>query len=293
LKIFTTTSDVNELRKGKEIFVSAFSDFKSYEAPNEYYLNFIRRKYTMEGLKFSLSGASPSYAQMLRIYAIDVVHTSLFMDRELIRKDDLVTIFTKFVEYTKGFDQSEQMMFRKLRMMILNSGSHLAKYEFLFESLYSSFLHCVQYYTNEWVISYPNSKETGKLYNSYVDYMLAWSNRYIVNKVWRWEPNSSDFRINIMENYVFFKIINLVFNMKGLDQVPLKFEAFIYQNHHLIHDYLLEEEPRRLVNFIRNNYFPNKGFNYKNFVNLELGPQFAGRYVQYANNDRILQSQVL
>lgn len=270
LKTISESPRTDHIRIGKEIFVSYFAKLSDYPEPTEQYKKFIVRKYRRLGLKFTMKNLKAEYDRMLRIYAIDVVHTSMFLDYEMLEADDIKRLFTDFPQLAEDYSISEQVLFVKLRTMLLQAGDSLNKLPSLFESLYDSLLHCSQYYTHGYRGEISDPKQYALLYDDYLNWMHKWKDSTLLNLVWSWEPNPQYFPINILENYAFFKLINLATNTQQLAATGTAFRAFKYQNNYWIHKYSTETVPRRLLNYIRNRFVTNSSFNYQHLSGLDL-----------------------
>lgn len=283
MKMFSKTSNLVHIRQGKEIFISYFTDIKKYGEPNSHYLAFITKKYNSDGLKFESQNYRYSYDRMLRIYVIDVIHASLFMKTELLKDKDLKSIFLSFSTYASWYNYEEQEFFKNLRVMILNSGETVIKLYALFNSLYDSFLHSSQYFSSGIKQFFSKPRNYAILYNDYLDYMHDWTNSYIKNTAYAWQPAAADFKVNINENYVFFKLINMHSNMRNLFDNVLSFRNFKEQNNYWIHKYVALEHPRKLLNYLKNGYFAEGGFNYQNLRNLNFPKTMPFEYFTYSH----------
>jgi len=282
LKAFANSSRVDHMRLGKEIFVSYFTNIKQYSAPTKDFTAFIVRKYRKSGLRFNMANLKAEYDRMVRIYAIDVVHTSMFLDYELLEPADIKSLLLGFAKLAENYSPQEQVLFMRLRAMINQAGPIINQLPLLFESLYDSLLHASQYYTHGYKGEYTNPDDFAALYDDYLDYMWNWKSTILVGRFWSWEPDPKYFPINILENYVFFKLINLTSNAASLANVSIKFTNFAYQNNYWIHKYTTEPRPRRLLNFLRNRHFPNGSFNYQHLRGLDLGYRTIAEFARYA-----------
>jgi len=280
LEMFTRTSRVGHIKQGKELFVNFLTDIETYDEPTEAYKKFIIKRYKRDKLRSDLRNMNKNYDRMLRILAIDVIHTSLFLDFELIDRFQLIQMFKNLDSYLKDYDPREQQIFVSLRKMILDSSDALEMLPSMFQSLYDSFLHASQYYTHGYQGLFSDSDNFAILYESYIDYMWDWENS-IIGRVFNWQPDSEHFPINIKENYVFYKMMNLVNNLDHFADMPILLKEFKYQDHYWIHQFFNFPAPRMIMNYMMTRYFPQKGYNYMNLRGLELPAEFRDNFLEY------------
>lgn len=278
LKTCAYASHLSAKRVGKEVLVSYFAPLRKYQPASDAYVDFITRKYRRSGLKHQIGNLSNEYDRMLRIYAIDVLGTSLSLSHELLQESDLKALFLNFRKLSQIYSYKEQQVFLRLRTMLLQAGPIMKKFPLLFESLYDAILHATQYYTSGYKDLFSRPADAPLLFDDYLDAMWGWK-RKLISWVWQWEPNPQDFPINIEENYPFFKLIVLAtfptaFGGKdvSVSRKKFSFAAFDYQNNYSIHQYTVQPAPRRLLNYIKSRFFPKdkEAFNYRHLAGLVL-----------------------
>lgn len=287
---FAQTSNVNHWKMGKRLFVSYFYEIKETETLSQEYAQFITNKYKKDGLKLN-GEVFKLHPNMVRTYVLDVIHSSLFLEREIINQKDLIEVFSKFRTLIADVIPQEYIFFLNLRGTFLKSDRLWVKtkdpnfkYDNLHHSAYDSFLHCVQYYFREYLWAIPNINKPGAMYLDYINTLWSWKNGYLTGRK-KWEPLSEHFNININENYAFFMLLNIVENTEDLENVSIKFQDFSKLSNYIISLYTLEKNPRRLLSFIRQNYFTLEGLNYSNLAKVTLNQYFIGGYLKYVSNE--------
>ena len=287
MKLFLKTSDFENLKKGKEIFVSYFTEFSSYSKPTPAYKKFIQNRYKRRGINFTLNDLKEEYQRMNRLQIIDILHCSIFMEKELLSRNDIYTIFSSFNMYANNFDHVEHQIFVHLRNMMISAGQTVNDLPVFFDSLYGSFLQATQYY------SYVERERLGvyinppTVYNDYIDYIWKRRNGLWKYVAWIWLPDFVHFPYNINENYAFFKIINLATNVDSLTKQGTGFEFcnFQYQNNYWIHKYTTTPTARRLINFIRIHKLTDQVFNYKILAGQTLEWELLVKLGKYIKNE--------
>ena len=280
LKTARRLTTIPSLRAGKELLVSFFTSLTAYDAPDSHYTAFITRKYNKFGLKWDVINNSEEYSRMLRIFAIDVLRTSLTLKTELLKSADIHKLFDDFPKMLQGYNPKEQALFINLRRMLVNAGPIMDKFPLLFESLYDAILHATQYFSSGVQNFWTNPSDAPQLFDSYLDSMWQWKQK-LISWIWGWEPNPKDFPINIEENYAFFKLINLVTFTPSFRNSDVSFVNFSYQNNYWIHKYTSEAVPRRFLNFLRHRHFPDGSFNYKHLAGKKFDKKVMGKYADY------------
>jgi len=287
LTFFLKTSDSGNLKKGKEIFVSYFTDFSKYSQPTSAYKKFIQNRYKRRGINFEFNFWKTEHERMNRLQIIDILHCSIYMEKELLSRKDLYKIFQSFGKYSVNFDFVENGIFVSLRNMMIIADNTVNDLPVFFDSLYDSFLQATQYYAYVERENLDVFKNAPILYDDYVDYIWKRKNNLWKYVSWIWLPDYVHFPLNINENYIFFKLINLATNIDALSSQKEKFEFcnFQYQNNYWIHKYTTTPMVRRLINFIRVNKLYDQGFNYKILAGQSLDLQFMLKLSQYIRNE--------
>ena len=285
LKLFSRTTRLDHIRQGKEIFVSYFSDYANYHQPTHAYEEFISKRYRVSGIRFELGQITGKYERMLRLQIVDTVHASIFMKSELLSSEDLSQIFNSFESFSDNFIIDEHVHFIALRQLLINSDESLNDLPNLFNSLYDAILHSTEYHTYGLHLGSFSTNKPAVIFDSYLDDIWKWKHKYKIGYVLKWEPNVEHFSVNIAENYVFFKLINLVNNYKDLKKNGVKFVDYQYRNNYWIHKYTITSEARRFLSYSITQLFPDKGFNYKMFTNAQLSKSFLADYEKYVQDE--------
>ena len=279
LKLFIKTRRIESIKKGKKLFVSYFIDFENYPEPTPAYKTFIEKKYKTGSVFFRLTNMNNEMQRMMRLRMIDVVHTSIYMDEELLSLEHIFMLFANFDRYSADFEQSEQIFFVSLRNLIIKSDENLTHLPSLYDSLYDLIAHASQYYTygrTQNLISY---KKTVQLFDDYLDFIWKKKRGISTGSQWKWVPDQIP--QSLEENYVFYKLCNIVSNHEYFNDVDVQFANFQYQNNYLIHKFTTLGKTRGFVNFVRNRLFPGEGFNYKFLTGAKIPSDVMKLYSKY------------
>ena len=268
--------DADVLRVGKQILALALLP-NEYSKPSKSYKKFIQRKYSYERLKIRQSLSWDGYPAMLKYYAYDILHTSLYLPFELITTDDLEFLFTNFQDLVCEQSLIGIRLFDKWRAILLKSGNRLDKFYSLFNGLYDALLHGANYMKSSY-----DSRQTfdnsSALLNSYLDKLITWEKKTVAILL-RWEPDSKYFSVNIHNNYFFYKLVTLMSNPSAFAQTGFSFQEFKSNDDDLIHELTTLPENALLMDFVRQSVADGP-FNYSLFSKLTISHDILARYMK-------------
>lgn len=273
LQLFTKARSLEDLNIGKVIFLFYFNEFNFGRVISDEYKDFITLKYRRERLKFSVDDVKNGYPELLRIYTLDVLDTSLSIKENFIRPADYEFIFKNFRYFAKPMDPHLMPYIQSIKRLFTENGHLLGDFYELFNGLYDTMLLSGPYlvggfWPQDW-------SRTGLLFDDFLNRLLKWEKSKIWSW-WEWQPDAKHFMVNIKTNYFFYKIVNLLTNIDQLKDQGIKFENFEPSDDYLIHRFTLVPEYRRLVFKLKGKLW--KGFRYHSFANQYYYPETLKAY---------------
>lgn len=268
LQIFGKATSLADRNIGKVIFLFYFNEFNFGRVTSDEYKEFILLKYRRERLKFAVKDVKNGYPELLRLYTLDVLDTSLSIHEDFIRQADYDFIFKNFLYFAQPMDSHLMPYLQDTKKLFVKNGHLLMDFYELFNGLYDTMLLSGPYlvggfWPQDW-------SKAGLLFDDFLNRLLKWEKSKIWSW-WEWQPDAKHFMVNIKTNYFFYKLVNLLTNMDQLSTQGIKFELFENGDDHLIHKFTLVPEYRRLLFKLKAKLW--KGFKYQSFANQYFYPE--------------------
>lgn len=209
-KIFNTfkkSQDSEVMLLGKALFLKIFMP-DSYFAPDRTYIRFVMRKYAREGLKRNCASAFNVFASKAQgVYIADLLYSSLKLKKEILKEEDLDWIFDQFSVYYSNWNKEHLVVFNGFRHLFMSYSDSIFQYEGLFDSLFDTGI-----YSSVYMVAFEawhRSSDWSVNFNTYVDYAYSVNLGRISKHINFANPKNAHFKVNIANNYLFYKLVNL------------------------------------------------------------------------------------
>jgi len=254
--------------------------------PTEY-VDFLMTKYRRERLKFEFAEVKSGYPDLLRLYTLDIVATSMQAENDFLRIADIQFIFENFLYFATDLSP---LMFKNINVMkqlFISNKAHLVDHYELFNSLYDTVLFSGSYLL-DWYSWAPHNIPS--LFDDFLNSLLYWDSHKLL-KYWKWQPSVEYFAVAIKVNYYFYKLINLSTFPQLMAEKQVEFKNFELRDDFLIHRFTLVPEIRELSFFLKKS-LKVQGFNYHKFAGKTLEKGVTAAFVEYKNSRTTTKSMV-
>ena len=289
LKTAGESSHQSAFNDAKRLFVQYFATDK-YNAPSQEYADLVVKIYMTQGLKANFPN-DVYFEKMQKIWAIDLMWTSLYLNFEMVPKKDFENIINNFVEYSTVITKEDMVVFNELRKLLIFYSGLLKRYEDFFTELYHTGIFYAQY------MSYVSQRQStlNKIvsFDSFLDTIQTWNGGILNFVAANHLPDANYFDTNLHNNYVAYKILLLSYKSELFYKVPVTFNSYLDTDDKNIEE-LLFESPQffDLISVIKSEYLNHVGLNYGMFSGLSIEPKFWNKYNKQTLNDYAMTSKL-
>lgn len=275
LKRLSEAHTIASLNEAKMLFVEFFLP-EDYSAPTMEYLRFLMLRYAEEGLKPN-GPESSGYNKILKVYHVDLLFTSVHHKFELIPEKQVREVIEKFQKFVDELTLDDMSAFNYFRGLLISNGELLERYEQFFGNFYNLGLMFVQYLS--WKGTKAKEVNFGERFDRFLDEILKRDGGFL-NAFWNGSiPSEEELDMNIIENYVAYKLINLHTNPSGFSAQTLKFSKYDDLQDKIIEELLFENEKfNEMIITLKELYLNNQALNYGAFSNLSIDGLFFAKF---------------
>ena len=218
---------------------------------------------------------------MHSLFVIDLIWTSLHQQHPMPEIDELIKdTVNDFSYFARKLNPTDLRIFNRFRTMMMSHSEFFDEFEDFFIEFYNCGVFFVQYADDHCTVMKAQA-DFPKDFNQYLDEILSWKPSIRNSRLQKTFPKENDSPVNIFENYLGYKLLNLMFFKEDLMKADFKIQQYENFEDKNIEKLLFENQ--HIIPFIlsvQNKYLHGKGLNFGAFSNLVIEKGFFEELAQ-------------